>query len=113
MKTRLRSAAVGLTCVAALAGCNGPAQQAAAVVAASVSPQALSTMRTTCDRAAPLLAIAQGLSVVPEAKVVAGFVAPFCTALAAGQVPATADANSLSWLEKNLAGLRVMLPLTF
>jgi hypothetical protein len=112
MKTPLTAAAVALTCAVALSGCGDKGSMLAALTPAVLSPQTISTMQTWCSRGAPLIAMAEGQSVIPAAAEIAAVIAPFCRSLTAGQVPPTVDANSADWLARNVVGLSQRLGLT-
>lgn len=105
-----------LTAVAlpiALASCGGNlAPVAASLTPAIVSPEVVAGLRTWCARGAPLIAIAQGQNLSPQARQIADTVAPYCAALTAGTVPATTDGNTANWLPTNIAGLAQALGLS-
>lgn len=97
----------------ALASCGGNlAPVAASLAPAVLSPETIATMRTWCQRGQPLIAIAKGQTMMPEARVIAETVEPYCAALAAGQVPPTTDSNTPQWLPTNLMGLSRALGLS-
>lgn len=97
----------------ALASCGGNLGPVAASLAPAVlSPETIATMRIWCTRGAPLLAIAQGQNLSPAAREIADQVGPYCAALTAGQIPPTTDANTPSWLPKNIVGLAQALGLS-
>lgn len=105
-----------IACVAMLAiitSCGGNlATTAASLTPAVLSPETVASLRTWCARGQPLLDIARGQTLSPHARDIADVVGPYCAAMAAGQVPATTDANTPAWLPKNIAGLAAALGLS-
>ena len=91
----------------ALASCGGNVAPVAASLTPAVLPaETVATLRSLCAKAQPLIAIAQGVGVVlPQAKEIVDEVGPYCAVMAAGQIPATTDANTPKWLPTNIAGL--------
>jgi hypothetical protein len=106
----IRRACIACILPLALASCGGNLAPVAATLApAFLSPETVATMRTWCNRGAPLFAIAQAQTISPQAKEIAATVEPYCRAIVAGQVPPTTDANTPTWLPQNLAGLAAAL----
>lgn len=95
----------------ALASCGGNlAPVAASLTPAVVSPETVATLRSWCQRGAPLIAIAQGMGAVsPQAKSIVDEVGPYCSIMAAGAIPATTDRNTVNWLPTNISGLAAAL----
>lgn len=97
----------------ALASCGGNlAPVAASLAPAVLSPETIASLRTWCERGAPLIAVAKGQTMIPEAAEIAKTVEPYCRELAAGQIPSTTDANTAQWLPANLIGMAAALGLS-
>lgn len=79
-----------------LAACA--ANTAGTTVASSVSPAVLAGLQATCAKAAPLIAIGSAPSAPSQVSGITTYAQAFCSQLASGVTPATADANSQSWL---------------
>lgn len=114
MANKMVRLGVAVAMVLTAAGCGGmPAGVVTGLAPAVLSADTIATLRSSCSRAAPLLALAQSSIVPPQAREIAAVVAPYCASLAAGQVPATTDANTPTWLPANLAGLARALGMAF
>lgn len=103
---------LALACILPLAGCGNLASIGASLTPAVLSAETAASLRTWCQRGQPLLDIARGQTLLPAASEIAEHVAPYCTTLLGGTVPATTDGNTPSWLPKNLLGLAAALGLS-
>lgn len=107
-----KTLALALVLPLALVSCGGNlAPVAASLTPAVVSAETVVTLRTWCQRGAPLIDIARGQNLSSAAREIADVVAPYCAAMTAGQVPVTTDANTGAWLAQNLNGLSRLLGL--
>lgn len=101
-------AAVAL--LAGLAGCSSLTTNPtiAGGVAGTILPAStVSALQQTCQAAQPGLVAATGTNMPATISGGAVYFETFCAQLLAGTVPATADANSPSWLTTGLAALKV------
>lgn len=98
-------ALIAATIAFALAACT-PAQKDAAVIAsgsaanvavAAMPPEDIAKMRANCAAVSSVLGVAAAPGMPAQLRETAVYPQAFCTALNAGQVPPTADANSASW----------------
>ena len=109
----IRRLIAACTLCVVVASCGGNlAPIAASLTPAVVSPEVLASLRTWCARGAPLIAIAQGQNLSPQAREIADVVGPYCAIMAAGKVPPATDANTASWLPQNLVGIAAALGLS-
>jgi hypothetical protein len=92
----------------ALAACGIP-QLAAIGTHAALSPATVATLTTICRHGEPLVVAAANPAMPGQVQDIGSFVAAYCSQLLAGQVPATTDGNTASWLEQNLGALRGVL----
>lgn len=96
----------------ALTSCGGNiAPIAAGLTVSAVSPETVARLASLCRAAGPSLNIARSMGALPPgaAQAILAEVGPYCAIMAAGQTPATTDANTLHWLTQNLEGPRSSL----
>lgn len=116
----LKPAAASLGIALALAACSGPANQVvpqvASTISASVIPaRQLALIQSGCQAAQPLLDRASSSTKLPASVSGAAiYPAAYCRDLASapvGQVPATTDGNTFSWLNLGIAAVKAAVAL--
>lgn len=91
-----------------LAACSMP-QLAATATNAALSADTVARLASVCRGGQTIVAIAAGPAMPASVKEIATFVGAYCGQLTAGTVPATTDANTVSWLQQNIAALRALV----
>lgn len=112
MNKSVMLAAVGLLGVGvAVGGCQGVSLPivAAKATEAKVSATELATIRRWCSFGEPLLKMGANFTTSTTVGEITAFVGSYCAQLNAGVIPVTTDANTDSWLSRNLNRLRELL----